>query len=38
MWQFDVPEDIIFEVSELLASLQDVIATKDGDNPAEEAR
>jgi hypothetical protein len=25
------PEDVIFEVSELLAGLQDVVATKDGD-------
>jgi hemoglobin len=29
LWQFDVPEDIIFDVSELLATLQDVVATKD---------
>jgi hypothetical protein len=38
LWQFDVPEGIIFEVSELLASLQGVIATKDGDATAGEAR
>lgn len=34
LWQFDVPEDIIFDVSELLASLQGVIATEDGDAAA----
>src|SRR5262245_12099069 len=28
LWEYDVPEDIIFDVSELLSSLQDVIATK----------
>jgi hemoglobin len=38
LWQFDVPEDIIFDVSELLASLQGVIATKDGEATAGEAR
>jgi hemoglobin len=26
LWEFDVPEDIIFEVSEVLASLQETIA------------
>ena len=31
LWEFDVPEDIIFDVSELLASLQGTIATRDGD-------
>jgi hemoglobin len=36
LWEFDVPEDIIFDVSELLASLQAVItATDRGANTAE---
>jgi hemoglobin len=30
LWEFDVPEDIIFQVSEVLASLQDTIASDDG--------
>jgi hemoglobin len=38
LWQFNVPEDIIFDVSELLSSLQGVIATEDGDVAAGEAR
>lgn len=37
LWEFDVPEDIIFEVSELLASLQGVIAPEDGDTSTAEA-
>ena len=28
LWEYDVPEDIIFDVSELLSSLQGAIATK----------
>jgi hemoglobin len=38
LWEFDVPEDIIFSVSELLASLQGVIASEDGDTHPAEAR
>jgi hemoglobin len=38
LWQFDVPEDIIFYVGGVLTDLQDVIATKDGDAAAGEAR
>lgn len=39
LWEFDVPEDIIFDVSELLASLQDVIASTDADSASKrEAR
>lgn len=38
LWEFDVPEDIIFEVSEVLASLQDTIAADGGDRTAAGAR
>lgn len=32
LWEFKVPEDIIFEVSEVLASLQDVVASEKRDD------
>ena len=38
LWEFDVPEDIIFDVSELLVSLEGVIAAEDGDTDTTEVR
>lgn len=38
LWEFDVSEDIIFDVSEALASLQDAIVVKNVDATTGEAR